>query len=75
MVAVRCGIPVIPVTLVGSRALLPDETLRPHYSLLQVLIDEPLSPEGDDAWQAALKLRDTARSRILGRLGEPDAAA
>jgi 1-acyl-sn-glycerol-3-phosphate acyltransferase len=75
VVAVRCGIPVIPVTLVGSRALLPDETLRPHYNTLQVLIDEPLSPEGDDAWQAALKLRDTARSRILGRLGEPDAAA
>ena len=75
VVAVRCGIPVIPVTLIGSRALLRDETLRPHYSKLQVLIGEPLSPEGDDAWQAALKLRDTARGRILERLGEPDAAA
>ena len=75
VVATRCGIPVIPVTLLGSRTLLRDETLRPYYSKLQVLIDEPLSAAGDDAWQAALKLRDTARCRILARLGEPDAAA
>ena len=75
VVAARCGIPMVPVTLIGTRTLLRGEALRPHYSELQVLIGEPLSAEGDDDWQAALKLRDTARCRVLARLGEPDAAA
>ena len=74
-VAARCAVPVIPVILIGTRTLLGDESRRPRYSKLQVLIDEPVSPGGDEAWQAALKLRDTTRSRILTRLGEPDAGA
>ncbi|HIJ90020.1 MAG: AMP-binding protein [Desulfobulbaceae bacterium] len=72
IVAARCSLPVVPVTLIGTRTLLRDETWRPHYCKLQMLIDKPVSPEGDNDWQKALKLRDTVRGRILERLEEPD---
>ena len=73
VVAAHTGIPVLPVTLTGSRALLPDTTLWPHYSKLQVLAGAPLSAQGDD-WQAVLQLHDGARRWILAQLGEVDAA-
>jgi 1-acyl-sn-glycerol-3-phosphate acyltransferase len=74
VIAARCGIPVVPIALIGTRTLLRGERRRPHYSVLQVLIGEPLYGKGDDEWQVTLKLRDTARTRILARLGEPDTA-
>ncbi len=64
----------VPITLTGSRALLPGVSLRPHHGKLQVLIGEPLTTQGKD-WQAALRLRDAARHWILARLGEPESAA
>ena len=73
MLAARTGVPVLPVSLTGTRALLQGEALRPHYSVLKVCIGKPLSPVGED-WQAALQLRDGARREILAQLGEPDAA-
>ena len=72
MLAARTGVPVLPVSLVGTRTLLRGESRRPHYSALKVYISKPISPAGD-AWQAALQLRDSARQQILARLGEPDA--
>ena len=71
--AAHTGVPVVPVTLTGTRTLLRGEELRPRYSKLQILVSKPLSATGDD-WQAALQLRETARQQILTRLGEPDAA-
>jgi len=73
MLAARTGVPVLPVSLVGTRTLLRGESWRPHYSALKVDISKPISPVGE-AWQAALQLRDSARQQILARLGEPDAA-
>ena len=73
MLAARSGVPVLPVTLKGTRTLLRGESWRPHYSALEVNIDAPKSAAGDP-WQAALQLRDLARRHILAQLGEPDAA-
>ncbi|MBW6520212.1 MAG: AMP-binding protein [Desulfoarculaceae bacterium] len=67
VVAAQTGIPVVPVTLIGTRDLLRGERLRPHYSALRVLIDQPLSPAGK-GWLAALQLRDSARRRIAAHL-------
>jgi hypothetical protein len=64
---------VVPVTLVGTRSLLRDGQWRPRRGALKVLIGKPQLPAGAD-WQAALQLRDAARSAILAQLGEPDAA-
>lgn len=72
--AARAGVPVVPVTLCGTRALLPGDCRWPRYSPLTVTIHPALLPGGDD-WTAALALRDAARALILARLGEPDAAA
>jgi 1-acyl-sn-glycerol-3-phosphate acyltransferase len=74
VIAANAGAAVVPITLTGSRALLPGGSLRPHHGKLQVVIGEPLTAQGTD-WQAALRLRDAARHWILARLGEPESAA
>jgi hypothetical protein len=66
--------PVVPVTLTGVRALLPDQTWLPHRTRVRVVVDAPLEPQGDD-WESAVRLRNAARAAILARCGEPDAAA
>ncbi|MHB1375663.1 MAG: lysophospholipid acyltransferase family protein, partial [Thauera sp.] len=72
LAAARAGVPVVPVTLRGTRALLPGQRRWPRRSPLAVTIHPPLRPAGAD-WQAALALRDAARAAILAQLGEPDA--
>lgn len=73
MLAARTGAPVLPVSLIGTRTLLRGEAWRPHYSVLKVCIEKPISSVGED-WPAALQLRDRARRQILAQLDEPDAA-
>ncbi|RJG00245.1 AMP-binding protein [Noviherbaspirillum sedimenti] len=72
LAAARAGVPIVPVTLSGTRALLPGRRRWPRHSPLAVTIHAPLIPAGTD-WHAALALRDAARAVILARLGEPDA--
>jgi 1-acyl-sn-glycerol-3-phosphate acyltransferase len=69
--AAQTGLPVIPVTLRGTRLMLPDGVVWPRRSVLRVFIGAPILPQGSD-WAAALKLRDAARREILARCGEPD---
>ncbi|MDP1524346.1 MAG: lysophospholipid acyltransferase family protein [Rhodocyclaceae bacterium] len=73
LAAARAGVPVVPVTLAGTRALLPGDCRWPRHSPLTVTVHPALRPAGAD-WAAALALRDAARARILAHLGEPDAA-
>ena len=73
VVAAQTGIPVVPLTLTGTRELLSGETLQPHFSVVRVLIDEPLFPDGE-GWPAALLLRDESRHRILTQLEKYDIA-
>ncbi|ARU32463.1 hypothetical protein CAP31_12700 [Sulfuriferula sp. AH1] len=70
-VAAHSGLPIVPVTLNGTRALLRGETMHPHFARLRVWVNAPLQAQGTD-WQAALQLRDAARSQILTRLQESD---
>ncbi|MGH8789645.1 MAG: lysophospholipid acyltransferase family protein, partial [Cupriavidus necator] len=72
LAAARAGAPVVPVTLSGTRALLPGRRRWPRHGPLAVTIHPPLNPTGTD-WQAAVALRDGARGAILAQLGEPDA--
>ncbi|MDI6746116.1 MAG: AMP-binding protein [Rhodocyclaceae bacterium] len=75
VIAANTGATVVPITLTGTRALLPGNSLRPHHSNLQVLAGEPLTAqENPDNWQAALQLRNAARDQIMAQLGEPDSA-
>lgn len=74
LAAARTCTSVVPVTLCGTRSLLPDLRRWPRFSPLAVTVHPPLRPAGAD-WPAALALRDAARAAILAQLGEPDAAA
>ncbi|NMF96183.1 AMP-binding protein [Aromatoleum toluolicum] len=72
LAACEADLPVVPVTIRGTRAVLPDETWRPRRGPVTVTIGRPILPQGKD-WSAALALRDAARRDILQHCGEPDA--
>jgi len=72
-VAAQTGIPVVPVTLRGSRSVLRDGTWLPRRAPIAVTFGAPIAPEGSD-WSAAVKLRDAVRAEILKHCGEPDLA-
>jgi 1-acyl-sn-glycerol-3-phosphate acyltransferase len=71
LTAARTGIPILPVTLIGTRTMLCAGQWLPRRSKLKVLISTPLHPLGND-WQAALQLHEAARRQILAELSEPD---
>ncbi|MCW8330986.1 AMP-binding protein [Photobacterium sp. SDRW27] len=71
--AVDAGLPVIPITLCGTRSKLRGKSLFPRRGDINITINQPQYPSGDD-WNAALILRDQARAAILRHCGEPDLA-
>jgi len=72
--AATAGTPVIPVTLRGTRSVMPDGKWLPRRGIVQVVIGSPLLPDGSD-WAAAVRLRDRTRAAMLAACGEPDLAA
>jgi len=72
--AAQAGVPVVPVVIRGTRSMLPDRIWFLRPAPLEVLVGEPIAPEGE-GWHAAITLRDKARQAILARSGEPDAPA
>lgn len=71
--AANSGVPIIPVTLCGTRSKLRGDSLFPRRGDISVTISQPLSPQGND-WNAALELREQSRAEILSHCGEPDMA-
>jgi 1-acyl-sn-glycerol-3-phosphate acyltransferase len=69
--AAASGAAVIPVTLCGTRRMLPDGAFLPRPGPLEVILGEPLTAE-DPSWQSAVTLRRLSRAQILARAGEPD---
>jgi 1-acyl-sn-glycerol-3-phosphate acyltransferase len=76
VVAARAGVPVVPVTIHGTRSLLRADRWFPRPGPLAVTIGAPIAPPADvpDAFAAAVRLRDLARTEILRHCGEPDLA-
>jgi len=62
---------VVPIALSGTRSVLRSESWFPRRGPVRVAITTPVFPEGAD-WAAAIKLRDAARARIVGKSGEPE---
>ncbi|AYH43261.1 AMP-binding protein [Azoarcus sp. DN11] len=73
LAACAAELPVVPVTIRGTRTVLPDGTWLPRRGPITVTIGRPILPQGKD-WSAALALRDAARRDILEHCGEPDVA-
>ena len=69
--AAQAGIAVVPVALRGVRSVLRDGTWYPRRAPISVTVGAPVAPQGSD-WNAAVRLRDQVRSRILKHCGEPD---
>jgi 1-acyl-sn-glycerol-3-phosphate acyltransferase len=72
--AAQSGRPIVPVTLRGARSVLRDGSWLPRRLPIEVLVHEPLQPQGA-GWSEAIRLRNAARRVILEHCGEPDAAS
>jgi 1-acyl-sn-glycerol-3-phosphate acyltransferase len=72
LAAARAHVPVVPVTIRGSRNLLPDGTWRLRRSPIEIEIGASILPPAADnaeVFAAAVKLRDAARTQIVRALG------
>jgi len=66
-------LPVVPVTIQGTRNILRGGSWFPRRGRVRVDIGRVCRP-GEPGWQGAIELRDRVRQTILARLGEPDLA-
>ncbi|MEP7246425.1 MAG: lysophospholipid acyltransferase family protein [Gammaproteobacteria bacterium] len=74
-IAVRAGCPVVPAIIRGTRRALPPKQTWPYPAEIEIEFLEPILPGGVTGEDAAVALRDRARSAILDELKEPDLAA
>jgi 1-acyl-sn-glycerol-3-phosphate acyltransferase len=72
-VAARAGCPVVPAVIRGTRHALPPKRGWPAPGRIEIEFLEPIEPEAA-APDAAMALRERARSAILDELQEPDLA-
>ncbi|HER62984.1 MAG TPA: acyl-phosphate glycerol 3-phosphate acyltransferase [Desulfobacteraceae bacterium] len=73
LTSIEAGIPVVPVTIRGTRSKMRGNSWFPRRGPLSMTVSRPVQPEGD-GWEAAIKLREKVRREILRHLGEPDLA-
>ncbi|HSE01686.1 MAG TPA: AMP-binding protein, partial [Burkholderiales bacterium] len=71
VIAAQAGVPVIPVTLRGTRSILRDGQWLFRRGRIGVTFSAPIEPRGT-GWNAAIQLRDATRAEILRLCGEPD---
>ncbi len=71
VIAAHAGVPVVPVTLRGTRSILRESQWLFHRGAISVTVSPPIAPVGTD-WNAAVALRDATRSEMLRLCGEPD---
>ena len=71
LTAAQSGVPLVPLALRGTRAVLRGDDWRPHWGKVSVTAGPPLAP-GGDGWGAAVALRDAARRFIAANCGEQE---
>jgi 1-acyl-sn-glycerol-3-phosphate acyltransferase len=67
--AVDTGRPIVPVTIEGTRHVLPDGTWWFRHGPVTVTIGAPMEPRGQ-GWPEMVRLRDAAVDHIARRCGE-----
>lgn len=72
LVSATTRVPIVPVTLHGTRAALREGNWLPRRAAVSVTVGAALRPQGE-GFGAAIALRDLARAEILRVCGEPDA--
>lgn len=68
--ACETGVPVVPVSIRGSRKALRDGTWLPRHEPIQVEVLEPIIPEGREIADI-VRLRDRSADAIAARIDEP----
>ena len=68
--AAQAGLPVVPLALQGTRAILPEGSWLPRPRAIRLWIGAPLVAEGE-GWRAVVALRDRVADAIAARCGEP----
>jgi 1-acyl-sn-glycerol-3-phosphate acyltransferase len=62
--AVKAGIPVVPVTIIGSNRVLPRDSWKVTPGPISLVVDAPIPPPGSNGKEAELQLRDSVRAVI-----------
>lgn len=73
LVAAQAGVPIVPITIRGTRSILRGDQWFPRRGKIFVHIGRPLAADGT-GFDAAVRLRDSARALMLKWSGEPDLA-
>jgi 1-acyl-sn-glycerol-3-phosphate acyltransferase len=71
VVATQAGVPVVPLGIRGTRAILRPDHHFPRRGAVDIAVGQPIQPAGAD-WAAAVSLQRAARAAILRLSGEPD---
>ncbi|MBI2896685.1 MAG: 1-acyl-sn-glycerol-3-phosphate acyltransferase [Deltaproteobacteria bacterium] len=74
LLAIRAGVPVVPIAIRGSREILPKHTLLPHAGTIEVRFGEPI-PTADLGLDHKVELAARTREVIRGMKGPPQLAA
>jgi 1-acyl-sn-glycerol-3-phosphate acyltransferase len=78
LAAAEASVPVVPVTIRGTRSILRADSWFPRHGRICLTISPPIetlaADTGSDMWARAVALRDTSRKEILRHCGEPDLA-
>jgi 1-acyl-sn-glycerol-3-phosphate acyltransferase len=78
--AVAAGVPIVPISLAGTRKFLRDGTYLPRPTSVTITVSPPIYPrttggaaEANEAlaWHELIRLRDTTRGAIARHSGEP----
>jgi 1-acyl-sn-glycerol-3-phosphate acyltransferase len=71
VVATDAGVPVVPIAVRGTRAILPVGARWPRRGDVEIEIGTPVAPTGS-GFEAALELHHGVRAQILRACDEPD---
>lgn len=74
LMAAHTATPVVPVGIRGTRLLYGGGRWLPRWSVVRIIFGRPLRPHATDR-EAALRLRERARRRVLALCDEPDRTA
>jgi 1-acyl-sn-glycerol-3-phosphate acyltransferase len=65
--ATQSGMPVVPVTIRGTREILRADSAFIHHGAVEVIVDTQLKPEGED-WAEVMRLQRAAKKVIASHL-------
>src|SRR6266446_928533 len=77
--AVAVGVPIVPVSLAGTRKFLRDGTYLPRPTSVTITLSPPIYPRQDSPahggessdWRELIRLRDETRAAIARHVPEP----